>query len=1156
MAYKINGTTVVDNSRNVCACCVTSCCITASNRMDAPSGTTAQRPSSPATGSIYFDTDLGSLISYNGTTWNAVGGSSVGLGVSSGLVNSPSDAWSATYLNAAPSTQCRGLNNSCMANDGFCNLQICKCLPYYKCEYEAEVCWAGQWKYPWNCSCAVLTRSWCVLSKQGTPLCYGCHGYQSLFCGDHTCVVSIPSYCCQGIAWEFFEDGSICHTNFDQTPTGAVSCGCTVSVTSIHFDKYGNNFLYTNFHVTPSVCTTSPNWVPENSLFYMNFIGRGVNGPIAPLRNCLDSYLESPLVHKVGCTCYVFEVCTDYISSFGYEVCDIARAWCSPFNSTCMPLEKLNQMGGAHFKRQTGIDIAGVCPRFLSSTIVGGTTVCCPPCAMRQWSYISKCPSYDKTSPSAYIAKEGTCSPSGLKVGFSYEAACNSIAYLRMLDWNCCYRQGGLYNFCCGQGVYWSSKDNCCMFHVYFPDQDCGSGWNCFTCSTLCSLSTGVRVNGSNPYPALEVINTTNGCVICSIYWLGWYDCQVAGAEYNKAVFGTRNWFGTAPLTYRQAPRDKHKRRNVFSENTSSVDGYPMCAIRSCNCPGIIYFLPYNQNGCRSSRFSIFDECNLKFVGVQPVTLLHSQCLCTKTKCLLGGVQGIYLASGTAYNCLSCAYCCTYDTTTTTPRRVCSLWTTLTGGCLGTTSACCDLRFDFPTPCLSDPYCFGDTYYINPETDHLVTFYSLAYCSGTLASTTKWIGAVCWDIWNCCITRVETLWPTSGEKCIAGLCCGLCCWGTLNWTDANGCLKAAGNFCMCTNTCNSGPYIKKRVAMVGRTYGDSLSEGGFSYIVTPNVGAADGMAILSSCRICNCPGGACGTCLTCGTCMGYFGPCQIGGCVYRNTCCFTNCKEGLNRVNPSFGVGRVPYSKPLKCTEMFEEDAGVKCFIEMVLGCHDIGCALYCNNQCQIDKEVYSYFAPCFYCTVDITCQFSLGCPNVYTWGGTCWCSACRWQIWDTSTTCVCYCRFTWTGTPTNCCETMLDMVGFDCCCGFCCFKVNCVDAGSCYTCCNLANCCACLTCENYAAVPTALICICTENLFRGVADHRRFTNPSGEVRIIGYDTGGSREANCFIPDSCGRIRHSGHDNYFSNLCQPCCCLKGISGPVKYWFDKYYAEIL
>lgn len=74
MAYKINGTTVVDNSRNVCACCVTSCCITASTKLDAPSGNTASRPASPATGSLYFDTDEGSLISYDGSEWAAVGG--------------------------------------------------------------------------------------------------------------------------------------------------------------------------------------------------------------------------------------------------------------------------------------------------------------------------------------------------------------------------------------------------------------------------------------------------------------------------------------------------------------------------------------------------------------------------------------------------------------------------------------------------------------------------------------------------------------------------------------------------------------------------------------------------------------------------------------------------------------------------------------------------------------------------------------------------------------------------------------------------------------------------------------------------------------------------------------------------------------------------
>ena len=74
MAYKINGTTVVDNSRNVCACCVTSCCVTASTRLDTPSGNTASRPGSPATGSLYFDTDEGGLVAYDGSDWAAVGG--------------------------------------------------------------------------------------------------------------------------------------------------------------------------------------------------------------------------------------------------------------------------------------------------------------------------------------------------------------------------------------------------------------------------------------------------------------------------------------------------------------------------------------------------------------------------------------------------------------------------------------------------------------------------------------------------------------------------------------------------------------------------------------------------------------------------------------------------------------------------------------------------------------------------------------------------------------------------------------------------------------------------------------------------------------------------------------------------------------------------
>ena len=101
MAYKINGTTVVDNSRNVTACCVTSCCITATTRMDAPSGNTASRPGSPATGSIYFDTDEASLVAYDGSAWASVGGSEAisfcGMSKITGCVETLATVRSITY---------------------------------------------------------------------------------------------------------------------------------------------------------------------------------------------------------------------------------------------------------------------------------------------------------------------------------------------------------------------------------------------------------------------------------------------------------------------------------------------------------------------------------------------------------------------------------------------------------------------------------------------------------------------------------------------------------------------------------------------------------------------------------------------------------------------------------------------------------------------------------------------------------------------------------------------------------------------------------------------------------------------------------------------------------------------------------------------------
>jgi hypothetical protein len=192
MAYKINGTTVVDNSRNVCACCVTSCCITASSRMDAPSGNTASRPGSPATGSIYFDTDEGSLIAYNGTDWAKVGGA----GATPTTLEPYGDFFGPIHLcNCSDTTHgcCNLLESGYWGGGAVIYFQPCQCriLVVDKCcnaQCRAQYrifCFNpadgaigfGHCSYIYTCTCAccLFSNPQCV---PGTSYCGMCFGWQ------------------------------------------------------------------------------------------------------------------------------------------------------------------------------------------------------------------------------------------------------------------------------------------------------------------------------------------------------------------------------------------------------------------------------------------------------------------------------------------------------------------------------------------------------------------------------------------------------------------------------------------------------------------------------------------------------------------------------------------------------------------------------------------------------------------------------------------------------------------------------------------------------------------------------------------------------------------------------------------------------------------
>ena len=71
MGLQIDGINVIDDNLNVVSGTpsVQSTIVKATVSSIAPTGTTAQRPSSPSTGMLFFDTDEGKLVSYNGTEW-------------------------------------------------------------------------------------------------------------------------------------------------------------------------------------------------------------------------------------------------------------------------------------------------------------------------------------------------------------------------------------------------------------------------------------------------------------------------------------------------------------------------------------------------------------------------------------------------------------------------------------------------------------------------------------------------------------------------------------------------------------------------------------------------------------------------------------------------------------------------------------------------------------------------------------------------------------------------------------------------------------------------------------------------------------------------------------------------------------------------------
>lgn len=72
MAIKINGTTVIDNSRNLTS--IEAATFTGTGYVKVPSGTDAQRPGSPSNGMFRYNTTSNTFEGYVSGVWGPIGG--------------------------------------------------------------------------------------------------------------------------------------------------------------------------------------------------------------------------------------------------------------------------------------------------------------------------------------------------------------------------------------------------------------------------------------------------------------------------------------------------------------------------------------------------------------------------------------------------------------------------------------------------------------------------------------------------------------------------------------------------------------------------------------------------------------------------------------------------------------------------------------------------------------------------------------------------------------------------------------------------------------------------------------------------------------------------------------------------------------------------
>ena len=1158
MSFVIGTCTVVDDSRNVCVNCVNACCITASSQLQAPSGNTAGRPVSPAAGDIYFDTDEGSLMSYNGVEWAKAGGST---GVSyTKAVPYSCDVWTITAISNEDGIQCRGVQCACLKvdnanqgsktywhNSGFfgeCadvtgNASIVQCVECFSCVYSIKA----------KCQFCVCQYPVYFSTNLGIDCCYT----RGVVVFNDGSLCGLTAYCC---------DEGNCR-NKVRYNTAIISKTGEVGVSDQWYNNQNFNCLYACTQITPE---DRP---------YLHYQGIGVCGPVTGTGfACEECWFKWEFLRKLeynGCYCvwensgsswnpYLFEIDQSTFGQNGFKVCCFTPHRRNNTNLSWGSIRTVSPAvclccGLTHYPAATL-----QCFYCVFSNILGPYALDC--CVQNkpyfEYTFISKNPCFSNIDPTYYTKTVSCNSATGvLEKSLGSHAYYCSIGYRRMLVMGtpCCCA-------CpmCLTGFNFISKDGCYLYHLYGPEV-CLCNTNNF-----CSNAQTVTYQDACA-PALEKIDLTTGCFVCSVYYTDLCDCTNGSTTYLHCASATSLTVGMRSLMYCHdvglIAASNPAQRQYQSNNKGRTLHERDCVVESCIDPNKTYFVSLGSNTLRRDALQIaeFNESTLNFDKI-----IHNS---MSLNCCIQLMNFINMAwKGCCSTCAIFSCMCTklLDYAATTGQTDCK------GGFFETIFGMCPNSFAGQCSCCS-PYltnlgfCCCDIQqlpgYINPTNNHLVCFMALMSCCFTECCY-LWIGAVCIDLDNgLCISAVDTMWPTSYDKCTYMLTRGLAC---------GACNNCYFNYACRPTGLNMPHYLSFQrgyeLPLMFKTYATpDESEAG----VVIRLGSCFwkegirglGLTLSSSCQLCPaCPGGG-------GYC-GWFGPCCYGTQVVNNTNCGTNCGTGLKCAAQTFNAfSRVPYCKPLCDSGFFERSACDKVFLEILLGCHCLGiwarallnfnCDYSAAETCLDCIRHRCQFTPSYLTKCDITCQYTLNCTGVYTWNWSMFCSKCRWKIWDVGNDNICaaFCNIPvccWNGTAFACCALTINLCGllcdiFECDIGHC----------ACYKCCQ-AIVCGCNECylwcaKHYANWTPSNHPIYNMTILDNITD-AVFGNCEYHSDYLQFSRRNYTPVETFNTYSC---------EY--NNCAPCKTSynidimwkwdentgKGASGPIVQWFNTAYA---